>query len=222
MKRVSGVEDEYLAGIWKGDLSRSLLWSVDTDFCSGELGQHQQWRRPQQPWAPSWSWAAVEGPATVQRVSDFQTEVHIETAIIRRANADDPFGAVTSGELVVRGRVVHNLHVELQNHDPTDNLDEQIWHVQVNIYRESCQFLADVPLDGVKRFHALSCVYLGKGKVGGSSTEEQQLYHAFLLLQPISGTENAFQRVGISSPSTLCAGISSLFEHATEEWITIV
>ncbi|KAL6408690.1 heterokaryon incompatibility protein [Ilyonectria robusta] len=222
MKKLSDVEDEYLAGIWKGDLSRSLLWSVDTDFCSGELGQHQQWRRPQQPRAPSWSWAAVEGPATVQRVSDFQTEVHFETVIVRPANPDDPFGAVTSGELVVRGRVVHNLHVKLQNHDPANNIDAQIWHVHVNIHGESSKFLADVPLDGVKQFHTLSCVYFGNGQIGGSSTEEQQPYHAFLLLQPISGAESTFQRVGISTPSTSCAGISILFDHATEERITIV
>ncbi|KAF1989458.1 HET-domain-containing protein, partial [Aulographum hederae CBS 113979] len=46
------LRDEYVAGLWKGDLVRGLLWWVlEPRKCLGEEG----WR------APSWSWAGVEG-----------------------------------------------------------------------------------------------------------------------------------------------------------------
>ncbi|KAF2181539.1 hypothetical protein K469DRAFT_519114, partial [Zopfia rhizophila CBS 207.26] len=59
LKEVHQCEDDYLAGIWKGNLATSLLWSVEKG-----LQQYPtiRWRRPEAPRAPTWSWAAVEGP----------------------------------------------------------------------------------------------------------------------------------------------------------------
>lgn len=52
-KRISSIaKDEYVAGLWKGDLVRGLFWI-------SQAVTHKpvtQWR------APSWSWASVNGP----------------------------------------------------------------------------------------------------------------------------------------------------------------
>ncbi|KAF2185337.1 HET-domain-containing protein, partial [Zopfia rhizophila CBS 207.26] len=50
--------DEYLAGLWKRDLGEDLLWKVDVLLAH----EASEWRRPAQYRAPSWSWAAIEGP----------------------------------------------------------------------------------------------------------------------------------------------------------------
>ncbi|KAH8896330.1 HET-domain-containing protein, partial [Thozetella sp. PMI_491] len=50
--------DEYLAGLWRKDLSHHLLWNLDVIFA----GKGAEWRRPLSYRAPSWSWAAIEGP----------------------------------------------------------------------------------------------------------------------------------------------------------------
>jgi hypothetical protein len=53
--------DEYVAGIWKGDFHRGLLWRpAGIDY--GPLRDKFVRRRPQQWRAPSWSWASWDGP----------------------------------------------------------------------------------------------------------------------------------------------------------------
>ena len=46
----------YLAGLWKEDLPRGLLWIRD------QKTNLEQWRRPRVYRAPSWSWCAIDGP----------------------------------------------------------------------------------------------------------------------------------------------------------------
>jgi hypothetical protein len=46
--------DQYFAGLWHSSLAVDLMWIVESDSLTA--------RRPPQPRAPSWSWAAVEEP----------------------------------------------------------------------------------------------------------------------------------------------------------------
>ncbi|RTE83180.1 hypothetical protein BHE90_002251 [Fusarium euwallaceae] len=48
------LDDEYLAGLWKGDIVRGLLWC-----CTGKSGTRS--KAPEKYVAPSWSWASVRG-----------------------------------------------------------------------------------------------------------------------------------------------------------------
>ncbi|KAN0096768.1 hypothetical protein V8E51_015573 [Hyaloscypha variabilis] len=54
--------DTYLAGLWRGDLFRGLLWSRAYLDSAQERTRH--WTRPTEPEyrAPSWSWASINGP----------------------------------------------------------------------------------------------------------------------------------------------------------------
>jgi hypothetical protein len=60
-KRVKDIrKDEYVAGLWRRDLARQLLWNVDE--CKQWDGSPSE--RPTQYRAPSFSWAAVDGVIT--------------------------------------------------------------------------------------------------------------------------------------------------------------
>jgi hypothetical protein len=48
--------DEYIAGLWRSTLAHDLLWIV--------AGWKETFRRSRDYRAPSWSWAAVEGPVS--------------------------------------------------------------------------------------------------------------------------------------------------------------
>ncbi|MCJ1351849.1 MAG: hypothetical protein MMC33_001833 [Icmadophila ericetorum] len=51
--------DTFLAGLWKLDLHRQLLWHPISLIC-GDV--YEPLKRPTEHFAPSWSWASVKGP----------------------------------------------------------------------------------------------------------------------------------------------------------------
>ncbi|OCL01472.1 HET-domain-containing protein, partial [Glonium stellatum] len=66
--------DEYLAGVWKGDLARELLWAVPYHPDSGNpasILEGPQRFRPKEYRAPSWSWASLDFIHGYIKVSGF-------------------------------------------------------------------------------------------------------------------------------------------------------
>lgn len=83
---------EYLAGLWRGDLHRGLLWR-----CS----YARSTVIPQPQRAPSWSWAAFDGSICwLEDIGDMKPCVDILEA---RVSAEKGGLEVGSGRLVVRG-----------------------------------------------------------------------------------------------------------------------
>lgn len=60
--------DEYLAGLWKADLHRALLWRPSGIDLAPFLKRLPR-RKPREWRAPSWSWAAWDGPIDPSLVS---------------------------------------------------------------------------------------------------------------------------------------------------------
>jgi hypothetical protein len=90
---------DYLAGMWRIELKRNLLWSVESKF-----------RRPEEDRAPLWSWASVDSKIKIpERRSRFENEVVKDEAEIEllcvstRKKSADEMGQVTGGALTVRG-----------------------------------------------------------------------------------------------------------------------
>jgi hypothetical protein len=90
---------DYLAGMWRIELERNLLWSVESKFT-----------RPEEDRAPSWSWASVDGEIKMpERRSRFEDEVvkdEAEIEILRvstQKKSADEMGQVKGGALTVRG-----------------------------------------------------------------------------------------------------------------------
>ncbi|KAK3358712.1 heterokaryon incompatibility protein-domain-containing protein [Lasiosphaeria hispida] len=71
------VHDEYLAGLWRSDLTRGLLWQADRGRHAARLNTS----RPSYHRAPSWSWASLDGEVYKYYMRDF---IHIQEEVGRR------------------------------------------------------------------------------------------------------------------------------------------
>jgi hypothetical protein len=103
--------DEYLAGLWRRELSHDLLWEVDCLFAAKD----STWHRPTKYRAPSWSWAAIEGPIRMDlRPSEFDKaygdvlatadDVRVLEAKVEPIG-QNPYGEVSGGYLKLSTRM---------------------------------------------------------------------------------------------------------------------
>ena len=117
--RMAGLsEDEYVAGLWKGQLIDDLMWQSGVHHVGDEarigLDQYRQ---------PGWSWISVldrEGSDMMKVASFITNPQHIRlrlggrdenvASLIRHsislAHPNAPFGRVLSGEITLRAQVV--------------------------------------------------------------------------------------------------------------------
>jgi hypothetical protein len=94
------LDDEYLAGLWKGDLLFELLWS--------RTKQKKDIKpRPTGYRAPSWSWASVDSKVdwAWARKRHGKMQARLLEAHLELASPLLPFGAVTSGYMKLRARL---------------------------------------------------------------------------------------------------------------------
>jgi Heterokaryon incompatibility protein (HET) len=106
-------ECEYLAGLWRGQLPRHLLWD-----CSTAPVLNQQYL------APSWSWASLNCGVYFYG-DDYPVEqrIMLEILDIRTISAHDIMGAVDSGYLRARGHLCEIRRVPQKNSDPSTSQD---------------------------------------------------------------------------------------------------
>ncbi|TBU41105.1 heterokaryon incompatibility protein-domain-containing protein [Dichomitus squalens] len=96
------VQSPYVAGLWARTLLPDLLWSKEraAHFAS----------RPREYRAPSWSWAAVDGPVNPGNAYFLSEHEKVIAEVVKcktvLKNPGLPFGEVTGGTLVLRARVV--------------------------------------------------------------------------------------------------------------------
>ena len=62
-------KDEYLAGLWRRDIIPQLAWQTDHGWPEKSLNRLE----PECYTAPSWSWASVSTPVSIQLPQDFQS-----------------------------------------------------------------------------------------------------------------------------------------------------
>lgn len=87
----------YLSGLWREYLPEQLLWRMWGDPI----------RRPEHYRAPSWSWASVEGWVMLERTSNAEgVAIDIIACETEPVSAAVPYGAVNSGSLTIKGRVI--------------------------------------------------------------------------------------------------------------------
>ncbi|OAL06740.1 HET-domain-containing protein [Phaeosphaeriaceae sp. SRC1lsM3a] len=91
----------YYAGLWEHDLVENLVWQVESE---------PPLPRPSTYRAPSWSWAAVDGPVNISASPDGRYDESLASAEIVQCDVELkhevlPFGEVVSARLVIRGPV---------------------------------------------------------------------------------------------------------------------
>ena len=90
--------DQYLAGLWLGDLCRGLLW---------QRTSYLPYKRAEPPRAPSWSWVNFD-----EGVKFSGKDVDLEESLLEiidysvESKGANSFGEVTGGKLVLRARVM--------------------------------------------------------------------------------------------------------------------
>jgi hypothetical protein len=96
--------DEYVAGLWKPDLIRGLMWH--TEGARLVPRDSPQSMRDVHPTFPSWSWASVgfEPIKNHQKSSEhLQALSRVEEVRIELVDQDQPFGAVRNGGVILSG-----------------------------------------------------------------------------------------------------------------------
>ncbi|KAH8885610.1 HET-domain-containing protein [Thozetella sp. PMI_491] len=94
------LEDEYLAGLWRGYFVQGLLWyTLGTDERNSAF-------RPAVYRAPSWSWAAVEGPITMAHIVPLQKSYVDLLDVQVKSRGADATGELESAHALLRGYLV--------------------------------------------------------------------------------------------------------------------
>ncbi|MCJ1355344.1 MAG: hypothetical protein MMC33_005335 [Icmadophila ericetorum] len=94
------IQQEYLAGLWNIDLANGLLWHARDSY----LEQPSTYR------APSWSWAALNGPITYDLTSrEIVSAIDKQNTMINIKSAN-PFGSVEAGLLNLSGWTKECMH----------------------------------------------------------------------------------------------------------------
>ena len=106
-ERLLGGGEEYLAGLWKSDLCRQLLWRMD-------FTEVRERKRFQPYRAPTWSWASVEGAiSTVTNPIVTYTldpkvctpKADVISTFVRPVDGGHPTGQVIDANIALKGRV---------------------------------------------------------------------------------------------------------------------
>jgi hypothetical protein len=99
------LEDDYLAGLWRRNLPKDLLWQVRED----EVGA----QRPDRYRAPSWSWASVDGRILYQSSWTGQDRITVLNAQVS-LRSEDLTGQVKAGEIRLRGNLCEGRFLRTQ------------------------------------------------------------------------------------------------------------
>jgi hypothetical protein len=89
--------DRYIAGLWEKDLVRGLSWQVNERFCLKCV--HNGFS------APSWSWASIDQAITLTAFPPpLKFFANLEILNVQLEKCSNPYGLVSRGELIVRGK----------------------------------------------------------------------------------------------------------------------
>lgn len=96
--------DAYVAGLWKKNLHRGLLWKIDRRQRRTFRGLMRELSNPSEYIAPSWSWASHHSTLHFD-LSDGMMQPECKVLEAKTKNyGGDVYGRVRSGHILVRGK----------------------------------------------------------------------------------------------------------------------
>ncbi|KAB2103048.1 hypothetical protein AG0111_0g8843 [Alternaria gaisen] len=192
-KLVPSSMGRYLAGHWMKTLPHSLCWFVKKPAEK----QLEEWR------APSWSWAAAQGPVNWfhrgrdDRITAYVTVLRATTS----PKGDDPMGQISDGAVLLRGKCLFG---QIQG------VPASYGRVLSNLVLKGLQlpmsprtFLCYPSWDYVNREDGMQVIAIKVSEVvsvnsDGKETNIQQLW---LILSAIQDVEGEYMRVGMIEES---------------------
>lgn len=106
------LDDSYQAGLWRRDMHCGLLWYTGQSYAESEVEKTRYSVTEIHPSpSPSWSWASVQGriyDGAVVWADESWISLLAEVISVRLSWVNNnPFGAVRSGLLRIRGKLIH-------------------------------------------------------------------------------------------------------------------
>lgn len=95
--------DKYLAGLWKNNLHRGLLWKIQRRWRGTFDVLIRKLTRPSKYIAPSWSWASRHGGLHLDNSDGMKPECDVLEAETK-AHGGDEYGRVRGGHILLRGK----------------------------------------------------------------------------------------------------------------------
>jgi len=210
-------DDIYLAGLWKRQLPRYLVWYAHGP---SPLASKRESRRHESYYAPSWSWASITGPVDFFR-SQRQLEQYQLTVLEAKTEPTtiNRFGPVQNGHLRLLTFLVP---VQLRQKATTSN-DSTVLFELITDQSMDMETIGDVLLD----------IYLPTGYVEIKGGEQyfllpvscdhkyQRIEVVSIILRDSQSSKAAYERVGIVK--TEIKGTWDEFKASyKEEAITVV
>lgn len=119
-RHASRPSGDYLAGLWKYDIIPCLLWHVAN---GRQVNGNPSQRIPDEPRAPSWSWASINGllNASIYQTWGASTDgVHLAEpsyAATAPLYPELPWGQVSDGEIRLVGKLIHEKDIQWPSAD---------------------------------------------------------------------------------------------------------
>ncbi|KAL6705254.1 hypothetical protein ACN47E_007214 [Coniothyrium glycines] len=225
----------YLAGLWQDNLVEELLWATNNNrFTYG---------RPEQYRAPTWSWASIEEKSRkVQRspclwfLGRMNTGSNSPCEVLEASCApagEDVNGAVTGGQLVIRGRLstldgqkrktvehpedsqeifrARSMHF---SHAPTASPSKAQVHAMFDLSEED---YTDTVLHGLFLDAYIS---FADDRVYGKDND--RICFSGLILRELDDRKGVFERVGMWRRPTWIAEVEELYWRTPIGVVTIV
>lgn len=204
------IEEQYCAGVWRGDLHRQLLWQM-------EQLQERSRNRITPYRAPTWSWACFDhriyNPLMGEELEDCMT-----TGVINRIETipagPDPAGSIHSGLLEIKAKAkTGSLSKQSDGMyclpQVSDGYNDE--HIERGGRYSNC--IPDIDLSHLKE---VTCLPLVAVPESGSEPTVNGL-----MLTPVPGdTQDRYERVGIFQ--LIGEHACTWFEGCSEQIITIV
>jgi len=210
-------KEDYIAGIWQGDIARGLAWYTPYYVLTEEPPRVSGWDYL----SPSWSWAAAKyGVQFPDYVSEFLSRVDILEATVTTSSLD-PFGRVDGGYIKLRGKTQIGVIRELP-----DSL--------VRGRRTLYVYSRDLPGEKLGRFEpddrcyvpgsefSVRLLYLGKFKRAREHEDEPGVA---LAVEPVHRRIDVYKRIGMVHGDTLHRGapngLEGFFQGSREICLTL-
>ncbi|KAF0321097.1 hypothetical protein GQ607_011704, partial [Colletotrichum asianum] len=178
------IPDQYVAGLWRNDLQRSLLWYNEEGRSPGNQSDSPM---EAQYLGPSWSWVSLPTPIT------YPDPIHTENAPLlwsmktifasTSPEGADPYGRVRDARLTLRGKTAPAFIARFENNTPSKGTLFISPIVQSKSSFNKAQFFPDDP----RRFLSIPLVN-GVGDLlwdsfgGRTSTYPQSCDHECVML----------------------------------------
>ena len=194
------LKDEYKAGLWRRHLAQHLLWKVNTP-----QGVSLPTTDSESYCAPSWSWASVPGPVSLNTYiarQDRPVMIEILEAELETLTGD-PMGIVTGGHIKVRGWLKR---FPPPQPDDSSTDDSPEWKIKAS-WSKKCAIQPDrLPLATDLNWYCLPVLETLK-----QTDENWKQVRGLVLLQ--TGRENEYRRVGFFD--AYLGGAEKLFRRPT-------